>query len=55
MDEYVLTAFTLDKPVAFCGVKPLHCTLFLHAAIFPCWIEIAICGDGNGGTPDDPL
>jgi hypothetical protein len=49
MNEYVFSAFTLDEPVAFCGVEPLHCTLFFHAAICPYWIEIAICGDGNGG------
>jgi hypothetical protein len=50
MDEYVLPAFALDEPVTFCGVKPLDCTLFLHTALCPCWIGIAICGDGNGGN-----
>src|SRR5271157_209387 len=50
MDEYVLPAFALDEPVTFCGVKPLNCTLFLHTALCPSWIGIAICEDGNGGN-----
>jgi hypothetical protein len=28
--EYVFAAFSLNKPVAFCGVKPLYRSLFLH-------------------------
>jgi len=49
MDEYILAAFALDESITLGGVKPLDCTLFLHAALFPCQIEIAICEDGNGG------
>jgi hypothetical protein len=33
VNEYVVAARTLDKSVAFGGVKPLHNTFFLHVPI----------------------
>src|ERR1700680_893471 len=30
MDKHVLTGWAADKAVALGGVKPLHCSLFLH-------------------------
>ena len=30
VDEYVTTAFTLDKPETLVGIKPLHSTFFSH-------------------------
>jgi hypothetical protein len=33
MDENVLASLALDEAKAFAGVKPLHCTLFLHRCV----------------------
>ena len=38
--EDVLTALTLDEPIAFAGVKPLDCTLFSTQLLTPCWMEL---------------
>src|SRR5439155_10250397 len=41
--ENVVPAFATDKSVAFGCVKPLHCTLFLHALRHPLLFDLAIC------------
>ena len=30
MDKYVLPVLALDKPKAFCGIKPLYCSCFFQ-------------------------
>lgn len=38
--ENVLTALTLNEPIALAGVKPLDSTLFSTQLLTPCWLKL---------------